>query len=49
MFFLAPSPGTGTVGDEKSKEAPDKQAFHNLFGRNAFHESALGKIEEQKS
>jgi hypothetical protein len=49
MFFLAPSPGTGTVGDEKSEEAPDEQAFDDLFGRNTFHKPSLGKIEEQKS
>ena len=45
-ILLASAPGTGAIGDKESEEAPDKQAFHNLFGWNTFHKPTLGEIEE---
>ena len=48
-FFLASSPCARAVGDEESKEASDKQAFHNLFCRNTFHQAAFGEVEKEES
>ena len=49
ILCLTPAPGAGTVGYEESKEAPYKQAFHNLSGRDTLHKPSFGKIEKEKS